>query len=303
LIARLDALYPSSSPRINRELCPILAYLDSPSVIAKTLALMQHAQPSDALAFALALRTVKNVWTLQQRREYFRWLDDAASGKLTGGISLSLFLSEIRHDAVATLSPHEKSSLGSLIDEPGPRTAAPSTSPAPKFVRHWTASELVAHAGESLERRSFASGKAAFESASCLRCHRFGEQGESAAPNLTVVGNRFNAADLLESILSPSKMISDQYANTDLILGGELVVSGRIVREDATRVTVAESQFRPAASVTVAKRDIRERRLSAISPMPAGLLDGLTREQIMDLIAYLRSAGNPQDEAFSPANP
>jgi putative heme-binding domain-containing protein len=299
LIRRLNRLYPSSAARVNRELCPILAYLDSPTVVEKTLALMQHSQPADALDGALALRTVKcGGWTLDQRRVYFEWLNAAAAGKITGGISLSLFLREIREDAIASLSESEKAALGPLLIEPK-RDRATTSAPPPKLVRHWTAADLLPHAEQSLAGRSFAAGKAALESASCLRCHRFGEEGENVGPNLTVVGNRFSAADLLEAILLPSKIVPDQYAATDLILRDGRVINGQIEREDDTRLTVRENALRPETA-TILKRDVRLRRRSAVSPMPQGLLDALTRDQILDMIAYLRSAGNPQDQAFSP---
>ena len=117
--------------------------------------------------------------------------------------------------------------------------------------------------------------------------------------SIAVVGNRFSAADLLVAILSPSKDISDQYAATDLILKNGRVINGQVEKEDPTRLVVRESPLWPATT-TVLKRDVRQRHRSAVSPMPDGLLDALTREQILDLVAYLRSAGNPQDEAFSP---
>src|SRR5439155_15896029 len=138
-------------------------YLGSPRMTEKTLALMQRSRPADALDGALVLRTIKSGWTLDQRRAYFTWLNAAMSGKITGGISLELFLREIHDDAVATLSESEKAALGPLLVAPQ-RTAAWSSAPPRKFVRHWTAAELVPHAGESLASRSFTGGKAPFES-------------------------------------------------------------------------------------------------------------------------------------------
>jgi hypothetical protein len=51
--------------------------------------------------------------------------------------------------------------------------------------------------------------------------------------------------------------------------------------------------------VTVAKNNIKERRPSKVSLMPEGLLDYLTQEEVLDLIAYLRSGGNANDKAFA----
>jgi hypothetical protein len=46
------------------------------------------------------------------------------------------------------------------------------------------------------------------------------------------------------------------------------------------------------------KDDVEERQLAKISEMPQGLINTLTKEEILDLIAYLRAAGNPDDKAF-----
>jgi hypothetical protein len=43
---------------------------------------------------------------------------------------------------------------------------------------------------------------------------------------------------------------------------------------------------------------IKSRRLSSVSTMPNGLLNNLTEEEILDLLAFLRAAGNPNDVAF-----
>jgi len=43
--------------------------------------------------------------------------------------------------------------------------------------------------------------------------------------------------------------------------------------------------------IEIKKSEISERRPSQISPMPDGLLDQLTQEEILDLLAYIESTG------------
>ena len=166
-------------------------------------------------------------------------------------------------------------------------------------MRHWTLNQLRPAAEDSFAGRSFSRGKAAFEAAACLKCHRFGEEGADGGPSLTTVGNRFSAADLLEAIVQPSKVVSDQYASTDLVLKNHDVVNGWIMREDEKQVVIRPSLV-SSGTITVAKEQISARRRSPVSAMPDGLLDILSHDEIADVIAYLRSAANPQDEAFSP---
>ena len=56
--------------------------------------------------------------------------------------------------------------------------------------------------------------------------------------------------------------------------------------------------LRSREPVQVAKTDIEEQQDSPTSEMPQGQINVLTKEEVLDLIAYLRSAGNPNDKAF-----
>ena len=54
----------------------------------------------------------------------------------------------------------------------------------------------------------------------------------------------------------------------------------------------------PAGLVKVRRSRVEKISPSAVSMMPAGLLNGFTREEVLDLIADLRSQGEPGHEAF-----
>jgi putative heme-binding domain-containing protein len=77
---------------------------------------------------------------------------------------------------------------------------------------------------------------------------------------------------------------------------GETIV-GRIVDEDAKVLRVRTDPF-ATQLVEVPKASIESRRPSPISEMPQGAINVLTKDEVLDLIAYLRSAGNPADKAF-----
>jgi putative heme-binding domain-containing protein len=76
------------------------------------------------------------------------------------------------------------------------------------------------------------------------------------------------------------------------------MVMGRITGETADKVTLVSNPFDPA-TVSVNKADIKSRELSKLSIMPAGLINTHTEEEILDLLAYLESMGDPKHPNFS----
>jgi hypothetical protein len=54
----------------------------------------------------------------------------------------------------------------------------------------------------------------------------------------------------------------------------------------------------PGNFTNLKRQDIVEVRQSQVSPMPSGLLDTLNEQEILDLMAYLRSGGNPKHSLY-----
>ena len=173
-----------------------------------------------------------------------------------------------------------------------------SLKPERSLVREWTLSDLTHDLPQSTSGRNFEKGKGAFQDAGCIQCHRFHGDGGSVGPDLTGLTQRAKPTEVLESILLPSKVIAAEYANSDIETTGGESFMGRIESESATEIVL-----RPAAaeeSVRLAKSQIRRRSLSTVSNMPAGMLNTLTKDQILDLLAYLLSEANPDSPAFKP---
>jgi putative heme-binding domain-containing protein len=121
----------------------------------------------------------------------------------------------------------------------------------------------------------------------CAACHKHGDLGQEFGPDLTYVAQRFGRADLLDAILTPSKSISDQWSAVEFVTRGKKVVAGVIVSETADSVVV---QPVGAPPVTLAVKDIQSRATAKVSPMPEGLLNTLTMQEISDLLAFLERA-------------
>jgi len=172
--------------------------------------------------------------------------------------------------------------------------------PEQQFVRDWTMEDLLPLLEQVKRERSFESGRSAFRQAGCSQCHRFAGEGGSVGPDLSGVGRRLSAHDLLESILLPSKVIVEGYATTEIETKSGEIVLGRVEREDE-RVVVIRPPTANEAAVTIRKNDIRTRALSKTSNMPTGTLNTLGETQILDLLAYLISDGNSENPAFHSA--
>ena len=87
-------------------------------------------------------------------------------------------------------------------------------------------------------------------------------------------------------MLWPSKVISDQYLPEIFELSDGKVVSGLIVRENATAVLV-RTPDNPEKPTVVTKSQITNRAASTVSMMPEGLYEKLSPAELSDLLAFV----------------
>lgn len=132
---------------------------------------------------------------------------------------------------------------------------------------------------------SAATGRPLFERL-CAGCHRFGGLGTDVGPDLTTLTSRFKKRDILESILWPSKVMSDQYQAEMIELTDGAVLTGLLVRENA-RALLLRTGENPDKPVVVQKDQIANRAPSEVSLMPEGLLEGFSHTEIADLLAFV----------------
>jgi putative heme-binding domain-containing protein len=313
LLGWLSPLYPAPDEKLNRELCQLLVFLEEPEVVRRTLALLESAPTvEEQIDYLLALTLCRNGWTLEDRRDYFHWLNRVQAGgshrpelarwfwevgrSYEDGTNLSQCIVSVRKEAVAALSAAEYAQLKPIIT--GQLLYAGPAPAQRTFVKEWKVKDLLPALGQVDGGRSFSNGKAAFEAAQCLTCHRLKNTGGSVGPDLTAVGARLNRRELLESILAPAKNVAEQYRNTRFALKDGEDVSGRIVEENEQKVIVISNAL-TGVRTEIARNDIESATPSTASPMPEGLADILTQEEILDLVAYLESAGTPAHAAFS----
>jgi putative membrane-bound dehydrogenase-like protein len=141
----------------------------------------------------------------------------------------------------------------------------------------------IAHEGDA------AKGGVIFHNATgvgCIKCHKIGNDGGNVGPELGSIGMKYNRAQIIESVLYPSKQIAAGYEQTLIRTKDGNVQSGVVRGETDTEVTLFDSS---ANKIVVRKADIDVRKTSNVSVMPDGLQAGLTPQQFADLIAYLQS--------------
>jgi putative heme-binding domain-containing protein len=307
LIAELETQFPGPNELVNREAFQLLVFLNAPGIVAKGLKKMADAKTQpDLFHYLFHLRTAPiGSWTLAQRREYLgywtnrknlpepaevvEWFEQAGR-PYANGSSFNNFLKNFLREAVANMSPAEQKELAPDIAAIN-KDITPSYDVPPRaVVKKWSMDEVLPLLDKAGKGRDLKRGKEAYAAAQCIKCHRFGETGGAVGPDLTAVSSRFGRKEVLESILEPSKVLSDQYQNETVRTLSGKTVTGRVVDETKDAIAVQPEPLSPDR-VTVRKDDIESRTPSKVSPMPANLADVLTQDEILDLIAYLESAG------------
>ena len=302
-VDKLGRQYPAESFALNRELSQLLVWLDAPDVVGKTLALMRAARdPAEQVWYAYVLGEAKQ-WTPEQRQAYFSWFNKAAGFK--GGNSLPKFVLAIRDRAMGKLDEAERERIAAAVKPAESATPAARAPARPAVVREvqrqWTMADLEPELPKASAGRDFARGREVFASLQCLACHRFNNEGGGVGPDISAVSNRFSRRDLLESIVEPSRVISEQYASYVIKTKKGETFAGQIVDENNDHVILVTDPLTDKRE-KVGNHRITVKKMSTVSPMPANLIDVLTKEEVLDLLAYIESAGNPDAPVFQPKN-
>jgi putative heme-binding domain-containing protein len=166
--------------------------------------------------------------------------------------------------------------------------APPAVLPVQAEGGKWDYQELLEFLATEGSHGQPRRGAQAFEKAQCAKCHRFNGRGEGIGPDLSTISQRFQRKEILESILFPSHVISDQFASKVVVTNSGKTYTGIVGGGGTETVVVLQSN---GEKVTIRKQDIEETMPSKKSAMPEGLLNVLTQEEIADLFAYLTSGG------------
>ncbi len=264
-LEKLDALYPSRHRLVNHELCELLVYLESPPALDKTLALLTSAEETeDLIQYLYHASLIKSGWTSQKRRSALEAL--ARAETFRGGRTYIDATTQIRSRLIANLGEQEKDELGNLLEKNTPAAPVIPVPPSPEnTVKEWTMADLLPHLDAIGDKdRSLKNGKTAYLKAGCATCHRIGKEvvpiGREAAD---ISGS---SVTLAAGVLGPDLTgIANRFSRRDILLS---ILHPSLVIAEKYRIPEAPN----------------------VSVMPPAMINVLTREEILDLLAFLEGA-------------
>lgn len=294
--ARLLEQFPQADPRLNRELQVVLAYMQTPGVVPALLARLTPDQPQEEQIHTVyCLRSIKTGWTREQRQALVEWFDRGR--EMAGAASMEGYINNLWEASLALLPENERKTA----EERKEKALAERTRRAAELMAEVEGdrppgrsdlaqmsfqelSEYLEYDIMTYERGNAGRGERVFRRARCADCHVFGTIGRGGGPDLSTVVKRFRRKEILEAIMYPSRVISDQYTGLRVELRNRDVLNGLLAGESADTLTLITPT---GERLDLAKVDIVDRRPSDVSIMPEGLLDTMTLGDLVDLVLFL----------------
>jgi putative heme-binding domain-containing protein len=186
-------------------------------------------------------------------------------------------------------APIQSTPTQSVSPQAVPVAPAPQTnSVTPKAAVDPVKEQRMAEFRETLAGGNADVGrKVFFESpaANCGKCHKAGGQGGDNGPVLDGIAARQSREFILESILFPNAVINTNFQTVVVLLKSNSGVSGTLGSETETNLVLITPED---GAVTVAKTDI-VRRYIGVSPMPEGIWQSLSKQELRDVIEFVAS--------------
>jgi len=291
VIRRLEPHYPAVHADLNRDLASLLYQLHGDTADGDT--------PGIADLTDRTLGVLEGSPTLMQQIHYVLLLAQRGISQFSVAqkrrLRNALDAGELRAISQRPYADQRKL-FGQLMTELGISHKPPSDKPARPVVQKWTLEQLLPLLDDtSLKSADVRRGRAVYRSVRCANCHRLEHTGGVLGPALDGLTGRYSKRVILESLVLPSRVISDQYRSTTFVMKDGQVITGRIVNLGKGGYKVQSDPFRAFDRRDLPADDIEHIVPSQVSLMPAGLLDSLTADEIRDLLGYLLSAAAPPD--------
>jgi putative heme-binding domain-containing protein len=239
---------------------------------AVTKALMQYASPDVATVLLDAWPSLSpRMRSLASDVLFSRaaWIEALLGRAGQGGFAIS----ELEPAKIASLRNHPNASVQKLADSV--LKAQPTSNRQEVLTKYRAALTMPG----STER-----GKQAFAKV-CAACHRLDGVGYELAPSLASYQFRGSEA-ILQNVIEPNREVNPQYLSYTIVTVDERIVTGMILEETATSVTLVRGEN---LSETVDRSNIAEIKSSKVSLMPEGIETQLELQGMADLLSYLQS--------------
>jgi putative heme-binding domain-containing protein len=122
--------------------------------------------------------------------------------------------------------------------------------------------------------------------AACFACHRIGYVGGNVGPELTKIGEVRSERDLLESIVYPSQSFVRSFEPMTVATKDGEEINGLVKRDTSDEVVMVTG---PGPEVHLPKSNVTEMRPGTVSVMPAGLDEQLSRQELADLLFFVKT--------------
>lgn len=291
----LLARYPHEDDRVNRQLERLLAFLQPDGALAKMAErLDEERPPEEQIHTVYCIRAMDRGWTPELRGRVVSWFDDAR--EFRGAASMAGYIDAIWQDVLAHFPAEERTAAEERLDRQRAERARRAAEliadvegdrPGRSDLAQMSFEELAEYLEYDVmayERYSPEQGERVFHRARCSACHVFGDIGRGGGPDLSTVVKRFRRREILESIMYPSRVISDQYRAVDVELDDGRLHSGMVVEDSETGLTLIDAG---GNRLDLERSSIRSQEPSSLSIMPEGLLDAMTLSDLASLIRFL----------------
>ncbi|HAV64143.1 MAG TPA: hypothetical protein DCY13_17480, partial [Verrucomicrobiales bacterium] len=153
----------------------------------------------------------------------------------------------------------------------------------------WTDAELMRFAQEARTKGDPHRGELVYRRPhlACVSCHAIGGVGGRVGPDMTSIGASAPADYLLESLVFPNRKIKEGYHSVIVTTKDEQELSGVLVRQSDSELFIRNAANQ---EIAVAKSNIASQQ-PGVSLMPAGLIDGLSNQERLDLVRFLSELG------------
>lgn len=284
-IPNFEALFPTSSRASDRELCSLLSEHKAHAVVSKTLQVAaETTNQNDLLHYLMVLAKTDVGWHNANREAYFRSLEGAKFFK--GDEGLPRMIQELTDEALSHVPAKDRKRFAAMVRDNDLEAEDEPLEKRP-FVKTWTLDDFKTNS--DLSGADAEMGRRIYKAAQCAHCHRFGSLGRPIGPDLTGIRNRYRVGEVLESILHPSKQISSRYTNHIVVTKNGQMHTGQVVWNGFRKslVRIAPDPRRLDKTIEISKNDIQSQQPSPISPMPEGLLNTFSNEEILGLLKFL----------------
>ena len=291
--SRLLDLYPTDDPLVNRELETLLGFLQTPGAIGALIGeLNPEKSQQEQIHTLYALRSIKQGWSRDQRNAVVEWFD--RGWQMPGAASMHGYITRLWEDVLDLLPPDERTQAEAREEQEARKRAERvleliSGDPPPERSRltQMSFEELslfLEFDPGSYERGSAERGRAVFHRAKCSNCHVFGSEGRGGGPDLSTAVKRFRRSEILEAIMFPSKVISDQYTALIVEASGREPMTGMLADENDETLTLIDAT---GERIEIPKNLVTDRRTSQISIMPEDVLETMTLQDLVNLFLFL----------------